>query len=91
MSESLSVNPMTSMIMMYENDILDCIYIDMDDKFGVISPHQYPNYDDLADTLEEAGATVMSVGMFDPEAGPHCYIIKSVTRLIVAEAEGLLD
>ena len=88
MSE-INLDPAKSLILMYDNDLLDSIYIDLDNSYAVISAHT-EGYDELADKLESIGASVLSVGNFNPEAEPHCYVIKSLGRLIVQTCEELI-
>ena len=80
-----------SLILLYNNDLMDCVYIDLGNQYAVISPHVYEEYDELADKLESVGASVLSVGDFDMRKPPHCYVIESLGKMIVASAEELLD
>lgn len=90
-SESVSASPDNALIMLYENDLLDCVYIDLGQEYAVVSPHVYESYDELADKLEELGASVLSVGNFNMNEEPHCFVINSIGKMIVAEAESLLE
>lgn len=80
-----------AVIMLFNNELLDCVYIDLDDRYAVISPHSYPDYDEVADRLEEAGCHVLSVGNFCMDEPPYSYIINSLGKMIVGEAESLIS
>lgn len=90
--ESMELTRDNSIIVRYINDLLNGVYIDVsDDDYAFISEHS-GNFDTVEQELTNEG-----VGYFHQEdladtdinygEAPHLYIMNSVARLIVAEAE----
>lgn len=88
MSE-VTMNQDNTAIIMYRNDLLDGIFVDVDkDNYAFVSAHS-EGYDDLADRLEEAGVpifdfTEQEVDLSQP---PHSWIVDAIGRLIISSVE----
>ena len=87
----IDCTPDNTYILSYPNDLLDGVIIDLDDNYAFISAHT-PGYKDLLDELDTEGVGWFSIDEgVDMEEQPHCWVLKSISKLIVAEAEKTLD
>lgn len=86
----IELTPDNTYIVSYPNDILDGILIDLDANFAFISAHT-PGYAELLDELDSEGIESFQMDEdADMSVQPHCWVMKSIGKLIVAEAESLL-
>lgn len=87
----LEATPENTWIVMYPNDIMDGIIIDLDDQYAFISAHT-PGYAELLDELDKEGVETVCVAEDnDLSQPPHSWIINSIARLVVHEAEMVID
>lgn len=86
----IELTPDNTYIVSYPNDILDGILIDLDANFAFISAHT-PGYAELLDELDSEGVESFQMDNdADMNQQPHCWVLKSITKLIIAEAEAQL-
>lgn len=95
--KSLELTPDNSIIVRYRNDILNGVYVDVDeDSYAFISEH------DAGWEAVEQELVNDEVGFWDEEdcieegainygEAPHLYVMNSVARLIVAEATKICE
>lgn len=87
----IDCTPDNTYIVSYPNDLLDGVLIDLDDNYAFISAHT-PGYSELLDELDTEGIESFQMDEdTDMSVQPHCWVMKSVGRLIVAEAEAALE
>lgn len=84
----LELTPENSYIVMYPNDIMDGVLIDLDENYAFISAHS-EGYKALADQLEYEGVEVYDLTQeeLDLDQAPHSWVLASLARLIIHEAE----
>jgi len=77
---------------MYDNELLDGILIDIDDSYAFISAHS-TGFDEVADQLETEGVECFDMQgcEIDYNQPPHNWVIHSIGKLIVREAEDILE
>lgn len=72
------------------NDLMNGIYVDMEERYIFISAHQ-PQFEQMAPTLSLEGTPVVNyTGEVDYESEPHNYILASMGRIIVNGMEEAL-
>lgn len=87
------INQENACILSYPNDLLDGIFVDVDENtYAFISAHS-PGYQALTEQLQEVG--VQWFDLSDREdvhytEQPHSWVVESVGRMVVASAESLL-
>lgn len=89
--ESLELTPDNCIIVAYQNDILNGVYIDVsEDDYAFISAHT-EGYDGVEKELFDQGVGYVPMGEIDNYGeAPHLFVMNSVARLIVAEAEEII-
>ena len=85
-----NANATNSLIFCYENEMMNGLYIDMDDDYAFISADE-EFYPELALTAVSEGIRVIDVEQFDEVDAPHCWILNALGRLVVCGAEELLE
>lgn len=85
----LELTPDNTYIVSYPNDLMDGILIDIDDQYAFISAHT-EGYGEVLDQLDQEGVGYFSVEEFDPSEPPHSWLLQSLSKLIVQNAEDLL-
>lgn len=87
----LELTPGNTYIVSYPNDLLDGVLIDLEDNYAFISAHT-PGYGSLLDDLDSEGIGYFSISEdYNPDEQPHCWVMQSVGRLIIASAESELQ
>ncbi len=77
-------------VLTYPNDMMNGIYIDLDDSYMFISSFS-ADYEALAEDAVASGVYEIEVNDdFDPEETPHCYVINSLARFTVQAANDML-
>ena len=74
----------------YRNDLLDGILIDVGEHYIFLSDH-VEEHRELMDDIEEVEHFDLSDCEVDYDQPPHSWVLKSVGKMVVATAEGLLD
>lgn len=78
-------------ILHYPNDMMDGLFVDMDDDYCFVSAHQ-PGAAEFIETAREGGAEDYQLGedaQIDFTEPPHCWVVASLARLVVRSAEEL--
>lgn len=78
-------------LLMYPNDMMNGLFIDMDDNYAFISAHQTGSDEFIAEAVG-MGAEQYELGddaEIDLTAPPHCWVVASLARLVVKSAEEL--
>lgn len=73
----------------YPNDLLDGVIIDIGENYIFLSDH-VESHRDMMDEIEELEHFNMADCEIDYEQVPHFYVVNSVGKMVVAEAERLL-
>lgn len=85
----IELTPENTYIVSYPNDIMDGVLIDLDDNYAFISAHT-TGYAELLDELDREGVGYFSIEEFDENEPPHSWLLQSLGKIIVKEAEGCL-
>lgn len=88
-NDGLELTPNNSLILSYPNDILDGVYVDLDDNYCFISAHT-PGYADLLNGLDDECVGYVNFENVDNNEEPHCYVIKALGQLMLADLEDML-
>jgi hypothetical protein len=83
-------NPTNSIVLCYENDMMNGLYIDMDDDYAFVSADE-EFYPELALTAVHEGILVVDVESFDAEDAPHCWVINALVRATIQTAEDICE
>lgn len=79
--------PENSMLLSYPNDMLDGLFVDLDDRYAFIGALT-DGFDQLKETCIAEGIPIGTVEEgFNEDAYPHMLVIKSVGKFVVEAAE----
>lgn len=88
----VDVNPENSIVTHYKNDLLDCLYIDMDEDYLVIPKHASRfNQDILPGLFKERIPVQDYTGITEIEGYPHVHVVNGVARYIAWAAEQIAN
>lgn len=79
-------------VLHYPNDMMDGLFLDMDENYAFISAWQPGSDEFIAEALGQ-GAQEYELGDdadIDLTAPPHCWVVASLARLVVKSAEEII-
>jgi len=79
-------------VLLYPNDMMNGLFIDLDDNYAFVSAWQ-PEADEFIAEAIGQGVEQYELGEdadIDLTAPPHCWVVASLARLVVKSAEELL-
>lgn len=83
----IDCTPDNTFVLRYPNDILNGVIIDLDDNYAFISDHT-AGTDQLELDLENEGIETIEIEEgVDLTDAPHAWVVQSVIRLVIREAE----
>lgn len=79
-------------VLIYPNDMMNGLFIDLGDNYTFVSEHQ-PGADEFISEALEQGVEEYYLGdsEIDFTSLPHCWVMQSMVRLVVRSAEELLE
>lgn len=79
-------------VLRYPNDMMDGLFIDLDENYAFVSAHQ-PGADEFISEALGMGVEEYELGdvEIDFTQPPHCWVLQSLVRLVVKSAEELLE
>ena len=88
--DEYQATPNNAYIMYYDNDILNGLYVDLDEEYLFLSAHhRFYNKLEIEKRATSAGIlTCQMHGEVDMTQPPHCYVMGGLGRFIAQSAEG---
>lgn len=77
--------PHNSFILNYDNDMLNCVFLDFGDTCFAI-PKDWPDYDEIVPKLLSDGVHEVDCGEFDYEDAPDRWVFDSLAKLVISKA-----
>jgi hypothetical protein len=78
-------------VLHYDNDILDGLYIDLDETYAFVTLHEESHVYPILQAGEMGVVDYFQEGEIDYTQPPHCYVVASVGRIIAASAEMICE
>lgn len=79
-------------LLMYPNDMMNGLFIDLDANYSFVSAWQTGSDEFIAEAIS-LGAEQYELGEdteIDLTTPPHCWVVQSLSRLVIKSAEELL-
>lgn len=87
----IHAGPDNAMLLAYPNDMMDGLFIDLDDNYCFIQADT-SGFDQLKEVVLAEGIPVGHVEEdADLDEYPHCYVVESLGRFVVQAAEEVLS
>lgn len=79
-------------VLLYPNDMMNGLFIDLDDNYAFISAWQEGADEFIAEAIGE-GVEQYELGgsEIDLTTPPHCWVMQSLVKLVIRSAEELLE
>lgn len=88
---SVPIRPDNAIILTYPNDMMNGMFVDMDEQYCFIQADS-DAYEDILEKAREEGIPEAEVGdQADLTEYPHCYVIQSLARFVMDAAEESLN
>lgn len=82
----------SAVVMRYPNDMLDGLYVDIDEHRMLFVPKYYQDGDRVVASAVDMGIPEVLVPEgVDLDDEPHCYVVSSLAQIVIQSAEELLE